>query len=68
MVIRETVVSAGTESTRVLLTALAHAGQVTVLTGAPGAAAPVSRLLLMLRDKGMTDWADEALGVVLSVL
>jgi hypothetical protein len=48
--------------------ALAHAGQVAVLTGAPDAAAPVSRLLRMLRGKGMTDWADEALDVAALVL
>jgi hypothetical protein len=53
---------------RVLLMALAHAGQVAVLTGAPDAAAPVSRLLRMLRDKALTDWADEALAVAALVL
>jgi hypothetical protein len=53
---------------RVLLMALAHAGQVAVLTGAPDAAAPVRRLLQVLRDKGLTDWADEAFDVAALVL
>ena len=48
---------------RVQIMALAHAGQVAVLGGAAGAAVPVVRLLGMLRDRGVTYWADEALDV-----
>jgi tetratricopeptide (TPR) repeat protein len=54
---------------RVLMMALARAGQVAVLTGDRRAATPVSRRLLrMLRDMGVTYWADEALDVAGLVL
>ena len=55
-------------SPRVELMALAHAGQVAVLTSGAGAAAPASRLLRLLRDKGVTYWADDALDVAALVL
>jgi len=57
------------EAPRVLMMALALAGQVAILSGDDSAAAPVSRLLGVLRDKGVTYWADEALttaGLVLA--
>jgi predicted ATPase len=53
---------------RVLMMALAHAGQVAVLTGDAGAAALVTRLLEMLRDRGVTYWAGEALDAAALVL
>jgi predicted ATPase/DNA-binding SARP family transcriptional activator len=53
---------------RVLMLALALAGQVAVLTAVPSARPPVSRLLRLLRDKGVTYWADEALAVAALVL
>jgi predicted ATPase len=53
---------------RVLMMALAHAGQAAVLSGDRGAAAPATRLLRMLRDMGVTYWADEALDVTGLVL
>jgi hypothetical protein len=53
---------------RVLMMALACAGQVAILSGDDSAAAPVSRLLRVLRDKGVTYWADEALAVAALVL
>jgi hypothetical protein len=52
----------------VLMMALARAGQAAVLTSNGHAAAPVSRLLRMLRDMGVTYWADEALDVTGLVL
>ena len=55
-------------SPRVELMALAHSGQVAVLTSGAGAAAPASRLLRLLRDKGVTYWADDALDVAALVL
>ena len=48
---------------RVLMMALAHAGQAAVLVGAGRAATPTTRLLRMLRDMGVAYWADEALDV-----
>jgi hypothetical protein len=56
------------EAPGVLMMALALAGQVAILSGDDSAAAPVSRLLRVLRDKGVTYWADEALGVAAVVL
>jgi ATP/maltotriose-dependent transcriptional regulator MalT len=54
---------------RVLMMALAHASQVAVLTGdTGGAAALVTRLLAMLRDRGATYWAGEALDAAAVVL
>lgn len=54
---------------RVLMLALARAGQVSVLTGdGDSAGASISRLLRLLRDKGVTYWADEALAVAALVL
>ena len=53
---------------RVLMMSLARAGQAAALSGDGGAAAPVSRLLRMLRDTGVTYWADEALDVTGLVL
>jgi predicted ATPase/DNA-binding SARP family transcriptional activator len=53
---------------RVLMMALARASQVAILNGDKSAAAPVSHLLRMLRDKGVTYWADEALDVAGLVL
>jgi hypothetical protein len=53
---------------RVLMMALALAGQVAILSGDDSAGAHVSRLLRILRDKGVTYWADEALGVAAVVL
>jgi predicted ATPase/class 3 adenylate cyclase len=53
---------------RVLMMALARAGQAAVLSDADSAAAAVSRLLRMLRDKAVTYWADEALNVAGLVL
>jgi predicted ATPase len=53
---------------RVLMMSLASAGQVAILCGDRSAAAPVVRLLRMLRDKGVTYWADDALGVAALVL
>ena len=53
---------------RVLIMALARAGQVAILSGDDSAASPVLRLLRMLRDKGVTYWADEALAVAALVL
>jgi hypothetical protein len=44
------------------------AGQVAVLSGDGRAAAPLSRLLRMLRDMGVTYWADDALDVAGLVL
>jgi predicted ATPase/DNA-binding SARP family transcriptional activator len=57
-----------TGAPRVLLMALAHAGQVAVLTGNGDAAALVARLLGMLRDLAVTYWADEAFDVAALVL
>jgi hypothetical protein len=53
---------------RVLMMALARAGQVAILNGDKSAAALASRLLRVLRDKGVTYWADEALDVAGLVL
>lgn len=53
---------------RVLMMALAHTSQAAVLSRDGRAAAPVSRLLRILRDMGVTDWADEALDVAGLVL
>jgi predicted ATPase/DNA-binding SARP family transcriptional activator len=53
---------------RVLMMALALAGQVAILSGDDSAGAHVSRLLRVLREKGVTYWADEALGVAAVVL
>lgn len=53
---------------RVLMMALARAGQAAVLSGDERAAALASRLLRMLRDRGVTYWANEALDVAGLVL
>ena len=53
---------------RVLMMALAHAGQAAGLVSAGRAATPTTRLLRMLRDIGVTYWADEALDVTGLVL
>jgi hypothetical protein len=53
---------------RVLMLALALAGQVAILSGDDSAAAPLLRLLRLLRDKGVSYWADEALAVAALVL
>ena len=53
---------------RVLIMALALAGQVAVLSGDEAAAGYADRLLRVLRDKGVTYWADEALAVAAVVL
>ncbi len=53
---------------RVLMMALAHTSQAAVLSRDDRAAAPVSRLLRILRDIGVTHWADEALDVAGLVL
>jgi predicted ATPase/DNA-binding SARP family transcriptional activator len=53
---------------RVLMMALARAGQVAILNGDESAAVLALRLLRVLRDKGVTYWADEALDVAGLVL
>jgi predicted ATPase len=53
---------------RVLMMALARAGQVAVLSGDGSAAAHVCRLFRLLRDKAVTYWADEGLAVAGYVL
>jgi predicted ATPase/class 3 adenylate cyclase len=54
---------------RVLMMALALAGQVAVLTGDDaGATALDARLLRILHDKGVTYWADEGLAIAALVL
>jgi hypothetical protein len=56
------------EAPGVLMMALARAGQVAILSGDNSAAASASRLLRVLRDKGVTYWASEALTVAALVL
>jgi tetratricopeptide (TPR) repeat protein len=54
---------------RVMMMALALAGQVAVLTGDDsGATALATRLLRILHDKGVTYWADEGLALAALVL
>jgi predicted ATPase/DNA-binding SARP family transcriptional activator len=53
---------------RVLMMALARAGQAAVLSGDDAAEVAVSRLLQILHNKGATYWADEALAVAGLVL
>ena len=53
---------------RVLMMALALAGEVAILGGDDSAAALATRLLRVLRDQGVTYWADEALAVAALVL
>jgi predicted ATPase/class 3 adenylate cyclase len=53
---------------RVLMLALALAGQVALLSGDEGAAGLTARLLEVLHDKGVTDWADESLALSAVIL